>query len=241
MGHSLSSIPEDLHGESEQDMQSSISEGGVSVADSESLAESLQSSGSPGSNSSNSNSEVGVCNSSPTHSENDYLSNPSREAYPSVQRSGLALNSPTLRALSYSSKPQTQDTSPFNRSQDTSPFNRGPVLAHAAQLTIKVRWTRRVFEVLVDDLGSYEALRFHLEGLTGVPVRRQTLIMGGRQLPKGESGWETFKSSIRPGQTLMLLGSAAQLEDEDGDEAEGEEAEGEDDPAESAESKTEED
>jgi len=195
--HSLSSIPEDLHGESEESDQGSASEPGESVAaDDESLRSSSKSSTSSKS-SNGSISEVGVCNSSPAGSASEEPSAPS----PAPGRgSGLRAKfqvHPKLQA-----KP--------------APLSPLPVKA-AARVSIgppyvKLKFGRQSFDLNLDHFKSIAALRAHIYEVTKVPPKRQTLILSGRRLPwdsdsSNEDAWKELKDTVRPGQTLMMLGT----------------------------------
>merc|ERR1712014_314800 len=84
-----------------------------------------------------------------------------------------------------------------------------------------------------DDFLSITDLREHICKLTDIPATRQTLIIGGRRLPfddeamgVDEAAWVTLKSSVRPGQVLMLIGTVPSPEEGLGAAGSGEEADG---------------
>lgn len=195
---SLSSIPEDWHGESEDDDARSIGVDTESLRSSSKSSKSSRSSKSSGS----SLSGVGVCNSSPPRSASDeVLSLRSREL--AVMHANLAasqrnVNSPTKAKAS---PPPTRRLAP--KVQRTGPPR------------VKLRWGRETFDLNLDDFPSIRSLREHIQGSTGVPPARQTLILAGRRLPQDngttadEPTWNELRNSVRTGQALMLIGSAA--------------------------------
>lgn len=191
---SLCSIPEDQHGESEDDQEDDIGSVSGSVkSDTESLQSSSKSSagsaaGSAGSEDEHSegNSQDGMCCSPPRSiSEGE------------VQRMtavGRSHKSPLHKPL----KPPLERPKP--------PMRDGPPM-------VKLRSAAGLFDLNLDDFASVHSLRAHIQATTGVPASRQTLILAGRRLPLeseelDEAKWLEIKASVRPGQTLMLIGSA---------------------------------
>lgn len=91
---------------------------------------------------------------------------------------------------------------------------------------IKIRWTSQTYELDLQDVNSFEELRLHILQMTGVPPGRQTLILGGRRLPRPrmpgddeersaeqELTWEEMKSSVKPGQMLMVVGKNERMDE----------------------------
>lgn len=204
--HSLSSIPEDLHGEDgedeEEDMRSASGSGADSAggADTESLQSSSKSSTTSSKSSNGSISAVGVCNtSSPPQSASDIVSLSSRE--PPVH------GSPVGRMLGSSRSPKL---GALPKSTSPPPFKRRPL--RMAPPRVKLRWKSQSFDLNLDDFISIGALRLHCQELTGVPACRQTLILAGRRLgyddEPADPAWAEIKASVRVGQPLMLIGSA---------------------------------
>merc|ERR1719454_1005773 len=79
--------------------------------------------------------------------------------------------------------------------------------------TVKLRSAAGVFDLNLDNYASVSLLRAHIQATTDIPASRQTLILAGRRLPleseeQDEAIWAEIKASVRPGQTLMLIGSA---------------------------------
>ncbi|CAJ1348250.1 unnamed protein product [Effrenium voratum] len=212
--HSLSSIPEDLHGEFEDDDERSVSDMSDRGSEAEnSFADDSESRCSSSEHSSTSNdegmSEVGVCNSSPARSASedfvpphDWSSNPFSlspkkkgrpDAFsPSGPKSGMPAR-------------QLAPGAPL-------PVQRK---ARVGPPTVKLRWSGQSFSVNLDDFAAVSQLREHIHQVTGVPAIRQTLILGGRRLPINEDvspphepSWQEIKDLVRPGQCLMMAGSA---------------------------------
>jgi len=209
--HSLSSIPEDLHGEFEDDDDArSVSDMSDRGSEAEnSFADDSESRCSSSEHSSTSNdegmSEVGVCNSSPARSasedfvpgaHHDWSSNPFNLS-PKKGRSHEAFL--PGYGPKYGGMPARQ-------------------LAPGARVgppTVKLRWSGQSFSVNLDDFACISELRAHIYRVTGVPAIRQTLILGGRRLPINEDTsppvneptWQEIKDLVRPGQCLMMVGS----------------------------------
>jgi len=81
-------------------------------------------------------------------------------------------------------------------------------------IKVRLRSTQATFDLDLAEFSSIGALRAHIHASTGIPSNRQTLILAGKRLPlgneeesAGESSWEMLKFSIKPGQTLMLIGN----------------------------------
>lgn len=207
---SLSSIPEDLHGESRdgedefEEEQSDVQS--VSGASVKSGADFLQSSSgssvcSPGSGDGEI-SEVGVCDSSPPRSLSEGPSATSRRDPVRFATGGAEIimsSSPTCFSPSLHSR---------SRHRPAAHLRDGP-------LVVKLRWSRKNFELNMDEFKTVEGLREHIQSVTAIPASRQTLILAGKRLPLnsedsvvGEPTWDELRRSIRPGQMLMLVGTA---------------------------------
>jgi len=220
---SLSSIPEDMHGEDEYHDQ--VSETGSSmvpdlltvVDDTESLNSSsnssnnsVRSSKTSGKTSTNSVSEVGMCNSDPEFPNSEDLSQFSK---------GMP---GSLPPNAYSHRKGSRRSDPLQSLAESAKKN-APT-AVVGPPCVRLRWAGKVFELNLDDFGSVGALRDKIQDLTGIRPGRQTLILAGRRLPPGgdnvgepnEPEWDEVKATVRPGQMLMLIGSAKQ----DGDSLE---------------------
>lgn len=218
--HSLSSIPEDLHGEFEDDDDvrsvSDMSDRGSEAENS--MADDSESRCSSSEHSSTSNdegmSEVGVCNSSPARSASedfvpgaphDWSSNPFNLS-PKKGRLLLDASSPS-RGAKYGGVPARQ----------LAPGAPLPVQrkARVGPPTVKLRWSGQSFSLNLNDFASISELRAHIHRVTGVPAIRQTLILGGKRLPinedssptMNEPNWQEIKDLVRPGQCLMMVGS----------------------------------
>jgi len=234
--HSLSSIPEDQHGENdleeEEDDMNSVSDRGAdsNVEDTESVQSSSKSSKSSGSSKSSNGSisEVGVCNSSPAGSASEELGRRSPDTpgtfapqsrgrsphHSNGQPSGAASGdvtspfglSPELKAK----QPEKRQQKQFLKVPKAKAHPTGPPC-------VKLKWKGKVFAMNLDEFDSFMALREHINVLTGVPSFRQTLILAGRRVPLSDeatgsgdsSRWQNFKVGIHPNQTLMLVGTAA--------------------------------
>lgn len=220
--HSLSSIPEDLHGEFEDHDDDARSVSDMSDRGSEaenSFADDSESRCSSSEHSSTSNdegmSEVGVCNSSPARSasedfvpgaHHDWSSNPFNLS-PKKGRTGAHDAFFPSHGAKYGGMPARQ----------LAPGAPLPVQrkARVGPPTVKLRWSGQSFSVNLDDFASISELRVHIHRVTGVPAIRQTLILGGRRLPINEDTsppvneptWQEIKDLVRPGQCLMMVGS----------------------------------
>eukprot|EP00931_Biecheleriopsis_adriatica_P056113 TRINITY_DN33255_c0_g1_i1.p1 TRINITY_DN33255_c0_g1~~TRINITY_DN33255_c0_g1_i1.p1 ORF type:complete len:905 (+),score=192.47 TRINITY_DN33255_c0_g1_i1:59-2716(+) len=211
---SLSSIPEDLHGEFEEDDDlrsvSDMSDRGSEAG--ESMRSSSKSSNSSTSNDEGISSEVGVCNSSPARSTSeDFFQNAGQSADYGGNPFSL---SPKMKVSS----------PPSNLRRALAGRPNLPLVAAAARPphrkarvgppVVKLRWSGKMFNLNFDEFRSISHLREHIQEVSGVPALRQTLILGGKRLPfndedANEPTWQELKDSIdRPGQTLMMIGSA---------------------------------
>mmetsp|Transcript_74972 Transcript_74972/g.194952 ORF Transcript_74972/g.194952 Transcript_74972/m.194952 type:complete len:1085 (+) Transcript_74972:172-3426(+) len=216
--HSLSSIPEDLHGEFEENAQlSDRSEAADSgVEGTESLRSSSKSSNSSKS-STGSASEGGVCNSSPARSA---CEEPSRDSPLNAggtcgehqsDRFRLNRNSVPPKLLTGGMRAKIRaSTSPRPLLRSGLPSIRvGPA-------KVKLKWGGRIIEEALDldEFATVQALRERICSLTSVPPSRQTLILAGKQLSQKEgplealaAEWSEMRDLVKPGQALMLVGS----------------------------------
>mmetsp|Transcript_17742 Transcript_17742/g.31689 ORF Transcript_17742/g.31689 Transcript_17742/m.31689 type:complete len:1043 (+) Transcript_17742:74-3202(+) len=200
--HSLSSIPEDLHGESEDGEDDMQSVSGASVnSDTESLHSSSQ--GSVSSRRSEI-SEVGVCNSSPPRSVSDRTSH--------SQQLGPRKDQVELRGSAFRARFSPKFDEP--RPKLTSCHQVRHSIERVGPLNVKLKWGRNSYDLNLDDFITVESFREHVQELTNIPGCRQTLILAGKRLPlggeetsQGEPTWDELRNSIRPGQTIMLIGS----------------------------------
>lgn len=206
--HSLSSIPEDLHGESEDGEDDMQSDAGASV---NSDTESLQSS-SQGSISSKRSevSEVGVCSSSPPRSVSDRISFSSQQQ---MQRRDSHDHRGSAMRARFSPKLEP-------RPKPAPPPVRHMMLERVGPPTVKLKWKRENYDLNLDDFSTVGAFRAHIQDLTSIPASRQTLILAGKRLPlsseelnQGEPTWDELRNHIRPGQTIMLIGSVPSAAD----------------------------
>jgi hypothetical protein len=92
-------------------------------------------------------------------------------------------------------------------------WRRAPHPPYNGPLVVKLRSAQGNLELNLDEFGSSSQLRLHIEATTGIPASRQTLIVAGKRLPpeseENATSWDELKLTIRPGQTLMLVGSVA--------------------------------
>jgi PAS domain S-box-containing protein len=200
---SLCSIPEDLHGESDADQddddRASVSESVKS--DTESHASSSKSSvGSAGTEdddmSEEANSQVGICCSPP--------------------RSISEAEMQRMTASGRTSKPLGKDRKPTLEKKKPPVFRYGPPI-------VKLRGHHGCSELNLDEFATVSELRSHIQDTTKIPISRQTLILAGRRLPlesEEDMGippkevWNDIKNNVRPGQTLMLIGSVPKVPDQ---------------------------
>jgi len=197
---SLSSIPEDLHGESEEDGLRYVSECGD---DTESLRSSSKSSTSSKS-SEGILSGVGVCNSSPPRSASD---DPVISSSPS----------------NFQVRPKTKAGSPPNLRPTLAPrlAPRPAQMARVGPPIVKLKWAKQQFELNLDDFNSVKDLSVHVQALTGVHTSRQTMIVNGKRLQledqvdrvDEEPTWRELRDNIRAGQTMMLIGRVTHLDE----------------------------
>eukprot|EP00929_Paragymnodinium_shiwhaense_P108799 TRINITY_DN75133_c0_g1_i1.p1 TRINITY_DN75133_c0_g1~~TRINITY_DN75133_c0_g1_i1.p1 ORF type:complete len:1261 (-),score=303.02 TRINITY_DN75133_c0_g1_i1:82-3864(-) len=214
---SLSSIPEDLHGESEDAADSGGGFDTESICSSSKSSTSSKSSASCGSNRS-------LCNSS-THSPPRSLSEEFSAVMSRSQPSKLGslgnFSSQFDRWNSNSRVPTggNHGRSPTAKASGGAEGQLASLRCSKPAITrgppvLKLKWGKQSWDLNLDNFGSVIALRAHVEGITGVPSGRQTLILAGKRLPLGDEAlgsdeptWVELKNSVRPGQTMMLIGN----------------------------------
>lgn len=201
--HSLSSIPEDLHGEFESDMSDRGS--GPENSDTGSLRSSSKSSNS--SSSSNADfSEAGNCNSSSARSACDECMREASDWYPNP----FGLSPKTKPRKTSPPRPP-----PVAVGLPTVPARPTQRKARVGPPVVKLRWAGQAYNLNLEDFATVMELRLQVQKISGVLPSRQTLILAGRRLPlsetpvHGEPAWQDIKDDVRPGQTLMMLGSAS--------------------------------
>lgn len=190
---SLTSIPEDLHGESEGD---------------DSVAADSMASDTESAHSSSKSSNGSVCSQSSRSSKSSRGSLSGEGASSSTRRSLSEARSHTskeFQAGDPSVRVLSQKVLALRHSTPAAPICTGPPI-------VKLRWSRQAFDVNLDDFDCFGKLRENVFERTGVPQSKQTLIFAGRRLPMGDDltdmSWDQLKASVRPGQTLMLIGRA---------------------------------
>jgi len=187
---SLCSIPEDLDGESDSENQS-VSESAKSDT------ESLQSSSKSSVGSDDDASEEGASGAS--------------------SRAGICCSPP--RSLSEAEVQRMSVLGRHQRSPQHKPLNNPVKLTKKAPAPrcegppiVHLRTGKQNLELNLDNFANVGELRQHIQGATGIPSRRQTLILAGKRLPldsdeDGQSVWNDIRNHVRPGQKLMLIGS----------------------------------
>lgn len=68
-----------------------------------------------------------------------------------------------------------------------------------------MKWTKEIFDLEIDTAAGVEALRSKIYSLTRVPTDRQKLMLPGGPLKEGE---DLSKRKVKPGMTVMLVGTA---------------------------------
>lgn len=204
---SLSSIPEDIHGESEHDdhyprssYRSSLSARGSNFR-SESMLASLGASLC-------SDQDQDQDESMGSDSESKSSINSSAQSEGSEANSAVGVCNSDVSPMSDSGVVDQTDDVIYG--SDLSPKQKhaiGPPI-------VRLRWMKNCWDLDLRDMSSFEGLREHVHQLCGVPHHRQTLILAGCRLtdpPEDEADlfWSELQKTIKPGQTLMLVGKGS--------------------------------
>jgi len=202
--HSLSSIPEDLHGEFEEMEELSDSRSEASARSSSNSSKSSKSSR-------GSNSEVGVCNSSPARSatEEPTGASPVGEFGDNPFKFGGRLDYKPRFVPSSRMK-----TRAAGSSSPPPDLRNGLPSVRVGPAKVKLKWGGRVIEEALDldEFPTVQALREKIDYVTGVPPCRQTLILAGKRLAQHQGSaldteWNEIRALVKTGQALMLVGS----------------------------------